>query len=118
MVEGSKAWSQYVIINPIEVIFRDARDNEGRSYTTIDILNKNRESVLFKIKTTDPAAYLVRPNQGLIPPDASLSIKIQCLLDIKMVTFRVDLMCKEHGESACWEVPSAARRGEGLARSS
>lgn len=55
MVEGgNKEWSQFVLINPIEVIFRDTRDSEGRSFSTIDILNKNKESVLFKVKTTDP----------------------------------------------------------------
>lgn len=63
MVEvGNKEWSQFVIINPIEVIFRDQRDSEGRCFSTIDILNKNKESVLFKVKTTDPQAYIVRPN--------------------------------------------------------
>jgi hypothetical protein len=64
--EGNKEWSQRVIINPIDVVFRDTRDSEGRSFSTIDIRNKNRESVLFKVKTTDPSAYIVRPNQGII----------------------------------------------------
>jgi hypothetical protein len=76
------------VINPIDVIFREQRDNEDRIYSNIEIQNKNRESILFKVKTTDPSAYIVRPNQGIITPEGSTSIKIQCLLDIKQVRIK------------------------------
>jgi hypothetical protein len=59
---SSKDWRQFVIINPIDVIFRDVKDSEGKSYSHIDLLNKSNENILFKVKTTDPNNYIVRPN--------------------------------------------------------
>lgn len=47
-------WRKFVLINPIEVVFRDVKDSEGRSFSHIDLLNKSQESILFKVKTTDP----------------------------------------------------------------
>ena len=55
-------WRKFVIINPIEVIFRDTKDAEGRAFSNIDLLNKSQENILFKVKTTDPTSYIVRPN--------------------------------------------------------
>jgi hypothetical protein len=70
-------WKKYVLINPIDVIFKDARDSENKSISNIEILNRSREHLIFKIKTTDPASYVVRPNQGIIPADgASANIVI------------------------------------------
>lgn len=50
------------MINPIDVIFRDVKDSEGKITSHIDLLNKSNESILFKVKTTDPNNYIVRPN--------------------------------------------------------
>lgn len=81
-------WKKYVLINPIDVIFKDARDSENRPISNIEILNRSKEHILFKIKTTDPSSYVVRPNQGIIPADgSSINIMIQCLKDLKLVTW-------------------------------
>lgn len=58
----NKEWKKFVIINPIDVIFRETRDSEGKAFSTIDLLNRSNENILFKIKTTDPTSYIVRPN--------------------------------------------------------
>jgi MSP (Major sperm protein) domain len=74
-----KDWKKAVVINPIDVVFRDTRDSEGRPFSNIDIQNKSADAILFKVKTTDPTGYIVRPNQGIIPAEGSMNIKIQCL---------------------------------------
>lgn len=71
-MDGKKS----VIINPIDVIFKDTKDSEGRSFSTIDLVNKSNVSVLFKVKTTDPSSYIVRPNQGIIQGDSTMNIRI------------------------------------------
>lgn len=78
-------WRKYVIINPIDVVFGEQKDQEGRTSSYIDLVNKSSENVLFKVKTTDPQGYIVRPNQGILLPDATMNVRIQCLQDIKAV---------------------------------
>lgn len=55
-------WKSQVLINPINVIFKDARDSENKPVSSLNILNPSKEHILFKIKTTDPTGYVVRPN--------------------------------------------------------
>jgi len=42
----------------------------------IQIINKSKSAILFKVKTTNIKNYMVRPNAEMIPPDHSLSVKI------------------------------------------
>jgi len=45
----------------------------------LDIINKSTSDfILFKVKTTDPANYIVRPNQGVINPEATINVRIIC----------------------------------------
>ena len=37
MEGGNKEWGKFVVINPIDVIFREQRDSEDRVYSNIDI---------------------------------------------------------------------------------
>lgn len=53
--------------------------------SSIELLNRSGDNILFKIKTTDPTNYIVRPNQGIISPEGSMNIRIQCMLDLKKV---------------------------------
>ena len=71
-----KNWKDFVIINPIDVIFRDSKEGDGKAVSHIDLMNKSRDVILFKVKTTDPSSYIVRPNQGVILPDATMNIRI------------------------------------------
>ena len=65
--------------NPQEsVIFRENKE-DGKGASQIEIINKSAEShILFKVKTTEPNNYIVRPNQGLIRPDSSITVNIVC----------------------------------------
>lgn len=62
---SNQDWRKFVLINPIDVIFRDSKDwtgSDGKPFSHIDLLNKSNENIIFKIKTTDPTNYVVRPN--------------------------------------------------------
>ena len=48
------------------VIFKENKD-EGKASSSLDLINKSTtDFILFKVKTTDPNNYIVRPNQGVI----------------------------------------------------
>jgi hypothetical protein len=67
------------------VIFRENKE-EGKAVSSIDIINKSSEShILFKVKTTEPNNYIVRPNQGVIRPESSVNVKIICQVNLTQV---------------------------------
>ena len=60
-----KDWRNFVLINPIDIIFRDNKEGygpDGKAFSHIDLLNRSNDCIIFKIKTTDPQSYLVKPN--------------------------------------------------------
>ena len=59
----SQVWTKFVTLNPpMAVIFREKKE-EGKAASSIDIINKGSENyILFKVKTTEPNNYIVRPN--------------------------------------------------------
>jgi hypothetical protein len=80
-------WTKYVTLNPPQaVIFRENKE-EGKGASQIEIINKSADShILFKVKTTEPNNYIVRPNQGVIRPDSSISVKIVCQVNLGQVS--------------------------------
>ncbi|CAM9754937.1 unnamed protein product, partial [Heterosigma akashiwo] len=52
----------------------------------------------YKIKTTAPKRYLVRPNQGMIPPGKSVQVDI-ILVDRDHIVLRDDPAQREAGEA-------------------
>ena len=60
-----KDWRKLVTLDPVSHI--SFRPKEGdRPQTNIKLINKGDTQIMFKIKTTRPARYLVRPSQGVI----------------------------------------------------
>ncbi len=71
---------------PQAVIFRENKE-EGKGTSSIDIINKSSEAhILFKVKTTMPDNYIVRPNQGVIKPESSVNVKIICQANLAQVS--------------------------------
>ena len=71
---------------PQAVVFREGSTKDEKAESQLEIVNKNKgEFILFKVKTTDPANYIVRPNQGVIAPEASITVKITCQQNVKEV---------------------------------
>jgi hypothetical protein len=62
---------------PNAVIFKESTE-EGKAISIIEIINKSNDVIIFKVKTTEPNNYIVRPNQGSIAPDSSVGVKILC----------------------------------------
>lgn len=57
-----KTWSKFVTLaQPNAVYFREISD-DGKSTSVIDIINKSDDVIIFKVKTTTPDNYIVRPN--------------------------------------------------------
>jgi hypothetical protein len=56
-------WTKNVTINPpMAVIFKEVKE-EGKAAGNLEIINKSKTNyILFKVKTTDPNSYIVRPN--------------------------------------------------------
>lgn len=57
-----------------EIIFEGPFDQVVTSY--LDLKNPSNEKVCFKVKTTAPRCYCVRPNSGMIEPDNKVKIAI------------------------------------------
>ena len=49
---------------------------EGKPITHLTIKNQSDTPILYKVKTTMPVNYLVRPNQGIIMPTSDTSVKV------------------------------------------
>jgi len=57
-----KDWKKFVTLNPPNaVIFKENRE-ENKGSSQIEIINKSQDYIMFKVKTTEPNNYIVRPN--------------------------------------------------------
>jgi MSP (Major sperm protein) domain len=48
----------------------------------VKIVNEGNESYAFKVKTTDPALYTVKPSVGILPGKSALVLKVQRLKEL------------------------------------
>ena len=69
-------WKSLVTVNPPDVYFSQKLDADGRSTANIDLLNRSNQCMIFKVKTTDPTKFIVKPNVGQLSPEASTKIQI------------------------------------------
>ncbi|CAI2378557.1 unnamed protein product [Moneuplotes crassus] len=53
-------------LNPESQVTFVKKDIASLPETTLEVKNNSDKTVLFKIKTTDPAKYLVKPNHGVL----------------------------------------------------
>lgn len=61
-----KDWSKFVTMTPVPNFSFRIHEDDPRPYAVLTLINKGEHPILFKIKTTKPARYLVRPSQGII----------------------------------------------------
>lgn len=72
---GKDKQSQILKIEPdSELVFRGPFKDVVT--TILKLTNPSDEVVCFKVKTTAPKRYCVRPNCGLIPPDGSVNVAV------------------------------------------
>lgn len=75
---AEKDWRKFVTLNPPNAVIFKESGEEGKAASHIEIINKSQDFIIFKVKTTEPNNYIVRPNQGSIAPDSSTAVKIIC----------------------------------------
>jgi len=62
-------WRKQVTIDNSEVTFNEKQiDVDGRFVTYLELQNMSPENILYKVKTTDPKNYVVRPCIGHLLP--------------------------------------------------
>lgn len=82
--------TQLVDVQPLELRF--VVEEKKQSSCSIELINKSDQHVAFKVKTTSPKKYCVRPNVGVILPKAT------CEFTVTMQVQRaaaLDFQCKD-----------------------
>ncbi|KAG9144344.1 hypothetical protein Leryth_022333 [Lithospermum erythrorhizon] len=82
--------NQLVTVNPEELRFQF--ELEKQSYCDLKVTNKTDQYVAFKVKTTSPKKYYVRPNTGVIQPWDSSVIRVTLQAQRE---FPPDMQCKD-----------------------
>lgn len=83
-----KDWRKFVTLNPPNVVIFKEHGDEGKAASLIEIINKSQDNIIFKVKTTEPNNYIVRPNQGSIVPESSTAVRIICQVNLAQVSLR------------------------------
>jgi hypothetical protein len=73
---GQRSWRKLVTVDPAAGISFLLDKTEGKPVAYLTIKNMSEVPILYKVKTTMPVNYLVRPNQGIIQPSSDISVKI------------------------------------------
>ncbi len=68
MATPSKNWRKFVTVNPAAVITFAKTATETKPAAYLTVKNVSEGPIVYKVKTTSPDSYLVRPNQGTILP--------------------------------------------------
>ncbi|KAA8526015.1 hypothetical protein F0562_007885 [Nyssa sinensis] len=82
--------NQLISVHPEELKFQF--ELEKQSYCDLKVANKTEHRVAFKVKTTSPKKYFVRPNTGVIQPWDSCVIRVT--LQAKK-EYPPDMQCKD-----------------------
>ncbi|EXJ88111.1 hypothetical protein A1O1_05039 [Capronia coronata CBS 617.96] len=80
-----------VELQPAELGFRRPFNHEVSE--VLKVTNVNDAPVAFKVKTTAPKQYCVRPNSGIIPPHES--VEVQVLLQAMKEDPPLDAKCRD-----------------------
>lgn len=61
-MSAQKDWTKFVTVDPPAYVAFKQIDGEERPCTVVSLINKSEGTIMFKVKTTNPKNYLVRPN--------------------------------------------------------
>lgn len=82
--------NSFIAINPPELRFQF--ELEKQTFCDLKVLNKTEHFVAFKVKTTSPKKYFVRPNTGIIHPWDSCIIRVTLQAQQE---YPPDMQCKD-----------------------
>ena len=69
-------WTKFVTMDPINALSFDISPNEPSPAAFLTMINKSPSQIIYKVKTTMPNNYLVRPNQGVIAPNSQSKVTV------------------------------------------
>ncbi|XP_068650811.1 vesicle-associated protein 2-1-like [Aristolochia californica] len=81
---------QLISVHPEELTFQF--ELEKQSYCDLKVVNNSEHHVAFKVKTTSPRKYFVRPNTGIIQPWDSCAITVTLQAQRE---YPPDMQCKD-----------------------
>ncbi|MCD7466901.1 Vesicle-associated protein 2-1 [Datura stramonium] len=84
------ATNQLISVSPPELKFQFELDKQ--SYCDLKVTNSTDQCVAFKVKTTSPKKYFVRPNTGIIQPWDSSFIRVTLQAQKE---YPPDMQCKD-----------------------
>uniref|UniRef100_A0A5B6ZC55 MSP domain-containing protein n=1 Tax=Davidia involucrata TaxID=16924 RepID=A0A5B6ZC55_DAVIN len=82
--------NQFISVHPEELKFQF--ELEKQSYCDLKVANNTEHHVAFKVKTTSPKKYFVRPNTGVIQPWDSCVIRVTLQAQRE---YPSDMQCKD-----------------------
>ncbi|XP_040990563.1 vesicle-associated protein 2-1-like [Juglans microcarpa x Juglans regia] len=87
---GGGGGNHLVAVQPDDLKFQF--ELEKQSYCDLKVVNKTEHHVAFKVKTTSPKKYFVRPNTGVIQPWDSCFIRVTLQAQQE---YPPDMQCKD-----------------------
>ena len=70
--------AEHLVIKPSELKFKF--ELRKTIPVTLSLTNQGTERIAFKVKTTAPKKYCVRPSSGIVEPGASRDVQVPALL--------------------------------------
>lgn len=87
---ASAGFNQLISVHPDELKFQFEVDKQ--SYCDLKVVNNTEHYVAFKVKTTSPKKYFVRPNTGVVQPWDSCVIRVTLQAQRE---YPPDMQCKD-----------------------
>lgn len=72
----SNDWRKFVTLDPFTHLTFRPTDGDQRASANVKLINKGAAPIMFKIKTTKPNRYLVRPSQGVIGQNNEVEVQV------------------------------------------
>ncbi|KJE91679.1 hypothetical protein CAOG_02782 [Capsaspora owczarzaki ATCC 30864] len=102
--------SKLVVHPASELVFNDENAKAPKNRTsTLALSNPLDEPIHFKIKTTNPKRYSVRPNAGVVLPQSTVEVIVSLLAQTEPIEEKVKDMFEVHslvgdaGDDTMWE---------------
>lgn len=73
---GAKDWRKFVTVDPPASLSFQLYPEDTRPLSWLSLINKSDQNIIFKVKTTKPMSYLVRPSQGIISPNSNSKVTV------------------------------------------
>ena len=73
---GGKDWRKFVTVDPPASLSFMLYPEDTRPPSWLSLINKSDQNIIFKVKTTKPMSYLVRPSQGIISPNSNSKVTV------------------------------------------